>query len=236
MVGTLLPHDVIVADRIRVLPAHPAPVRAKAAGSKGGKAVKAKGAGTARRLRLSPSVLPAAIISFRPTAAVALPSPATAAASDASVSPDNSPKAPASKGPSGYTGVVIDARGLDVLRSPAPAVYGAGPEQTLLYPDRLHVPDADAVQDEVRRPLLPHAGSRPERHCRAESVDSQGAVRGGPAHDGLTVSDEDAVQLAALDSQLHFTRTWKVGFLVPGRPVTDGGVGTFAGRTAHAAL
>ena len=33
--------------------------------------------------------------------------------------------------------------------------------------------------------------------------------------DGLQLTAEDAALFQALDQRLHFTRTWKVGFLIP---------------------
>ena len=68
-----------------------------------------------------------------PEAPAAPPAPVTPVVEDMSV----------------YTGVLIDARSLPrISRSPAPAIYGALPDQSLLYPDRSHVPTPDEVQEE----------------------------------------------------------------------------------------
>ncbi len=114
-----------------------------------------------------------------------------------------------------YTGIVIDGRHLPRLsRSPAPAIYGALPDQTLLYPDRSHVPTPDEVQEQSI-----------VRYYHAET-DAETSIAGphpliltalsvlGPADDAVQLSPEDAARFQALDKRLHFTRTWKVGFLI----------------------
>ena len=115
-----------------------------------------------------------------------------------------------------YTGILIDARSLPrISRSPAPAIYGALPDQFLLYPDRSHVPTPDEVQEESI-----------VRYYHAEA-DADSGVGGahpliltaekvlGPAEDAVRLTPEDAARFQALDKRLHFTRTWKVGFLIP---------------------
>ncbi len=126
------------------------------------------------------------------------------------------PVAPVVEDMSVYTGILIDARGLPrISRSPAPAIYGALPDQTLLYPDRSHVPTPDEVQEESI-----------VRYYHAEA-DAEAGVGGahpliliaervlGPAEDAVRLTPEDAARFQALDKRLHFTRTWKVGFLIP---------------------
>jgi len=115
-----------------------------------------------------------------------------------------------------YTGLLIDGRHLPRLsRSPAPAIYGALPDQTLLYPDRSHVPTPDEVQEQsiVRY-----------YHVQTDAETSLAGPRPlvltalsvlGPADDAVQLSPEDAARFQALDKRLHFTRTWKVGFLIP---------------------
>ena len=115
-----------------------------------------------------------------------------------------------------YTGILIDGRHLPRLsRSPAPAIYGSLPDQTLLYPDRSHVPTPDEVQEQSI-----------VRYYHAES-DAETSLAGphpliltalsvlGPADDAVQLSPEDAARFQALDKRLHFTRNWKVGFLIP---------------------
>jgi len=126
------------------------------------------------------------------------------------------PVAPVVEDMSVYTGILIDARSLPrISRSPAPAIYGALPDQSLLYPDRSHVPTPDEVQEESI-----------VRYYHAET-DANSGVGGthpliltaqavlGPAEDAVQLTPEDATRFQAMDKRLHFTRTWKVGFLIP---------------------
>ena len=126
------------------------------------------------------------------------------------------PVAPVVEDMSVYTGILIDARSLPrISRSPAPAIYGPLPDQSLLYPDRSHVPTPDEVQEESI-----------VRYYHAEA-DADSGVGGahpliltaqavlGPAEDAIQLTPEDAARFQALDKRLHFTRTWKVGFLIP---------------------
>ena len=131
--------------------------------------------------------------------------------------PPVAPPAPVVEDMSVYTGLLIDARGLPrISRSPAPAIYGPLPDQDLLYPDRSHVPTPDEVQEEsiVRY-----------YHAEADADAGVGGTRPliltalavlGPAEDAVQLSAIDAARFQALDKRLHFTRTWKVGFLIPG--------------------
>ena len=112
------------------------------------------------------------------------------------------------------TGIVIDASAFEkIFRSPAPAIYG--PDMTLLYPDRSHVPSADDVQTEsvVRyyRTLdtaQQGVGGNKPLVLAAQSV-------AGCASDSIVLTADEAAEFKALDARLHFTQTWKVGFLVP---------------------
>lgn len=115
-----------------------------------------------------------------------------------------------------YTGILLDARHLpDISRSPAPAIYGPAPEYVLAYPDRSQVPTPDEVQEQsiVRYYHTEEqaekgvAGDRP-LILRAEAVV-------GPAKDALRLTAEDLARLRELDKRIDFTRSWKVGFLVP---------------------
>lgn len=115
-----------------------------------------------------------------------------------------------------YTGVLLDARALPaILRSPAPSIVGPGPDWTLIYPDRSHVPTPDEVQDEsiVRY-----------YHTEVEAAQGIGgshplvipaAAVIGYAHDGLQVTAADMQRLLEVEKSLHFTQNWRVGFLIP---------------------
>jgi len=145
------------------------------------------------------------------TIVAALPPSAPAVSTAPAPDPDAVPA-----NTSEYTGVVIDARGLPgILRSPAPAIYGATADLALVYPDRAHVPTPDEVQDEsiVRY-----------YHTLEEAAQGVGGSHPlvikvlavlGPAKDALQVSPADMQTLLEADKSLHFTRSWRVGFLVP---------------------
>jgi hypothetical protein len=114
-----------------------------------------------------------------------------------------------------YTGILIDGRSLSRLsRSPAPAIYGPAPDQLLVYPDRSHVPTPDEVQDEsIARYYHTEveadsslAGSHPL------ILTAQAVI--GPAEDAVQLTAADVARFQALDKRLHFTRNWKVGFLL----------------------
>ncbi len=115
-----------------------------------------------------------------------------------------------------YTGLLIDCRSLpDISRSPAPAIYGAVPDTALLYPDRSHVPTPDEVQEEsiVRYYWTVDAASSGVGGANPLILTAQAVL--GPAKDAVQLSPEDAARFQILDKRLHFTRTWKVGFLMP---------------------
>jgi hypothetical protein len=163
--------------------------------------------------RLIAAVKVADSVRVLPPVATTLPAAAPSAPA-ASIVADTAPAA--SGAADEYTGILIDARQLPgILRSPAPAIYGPGPDSPLLYPDRSHVPTPDEVQDEsiVRYYHTPNeaeagvAGSHP-------LILPATAVL-GYAKDALQLSAEDMVRLQDLEKKLHFTQTWKVGFLIP---------------------
>ena len=136
------------------------------------------------------------------------PAPAPAAVAPAAIT------IPADVNLDQYTGILIDARDLHAIqRSMAPTIVGPG-SALLLYPDRTHVPTPDEVQEEsivryyrsVDAAMDGIAGSHPL---------ILRAVRVVGSDDGLQLTAEDAALFQALDTRLHFTRTWKVGFLIP---------------------
>jgi hypothetical protein len=111
------------------------------------------------------------------------------------------------------TGILIDCRDTNILRSPSPSIVG--PDNELLYPDRSDVPTPDEVQDESI-----------VRYYRTLS-DAEAGVGGdhplilhaiavvGPAQDGVELSAQDMALFIALNKRLNYMHTWKVGFLVP---------------------
>ena len=115
-----------------------------------------------------------------------------------------------------YTGILIDARSLpDISRSPAPAIYATAPDATLLYPDRSHVPTPDEVQEESIVRYYWTVDSAASGVGGTNPLILTAIAVLGPAKDAVQLSPEDAARFQILDKRLHFTRTWKVGFLMP---------------------
>lgn len=130
--------------------------------------------------------------------------------------PPPAPVVPVVEDMSVYTGVLIDARSLPrISRSPAPAIYGALPDQSLLYPDRSHVPTPDEVQEESVVRYYHAEGDAESGIGGAHPLILTAQAVLGPAEDAVQLSAEDAARFQALDKRLRFTRTWKVGFLIP---------------------
>ena len=123
---------------------------------------------------------------------------------------------PISENLDAYTGILIDARSLpDISRSPAPAIYATAPDATLLYPDRSHVPTPDEVQEEsiVRYYWTVDSAAAGVGGTNPLILTAIAVL--GPAKDAVQLTPEDAARFQLLDKRLHFTRTWKVGFLMP---------------------
>ncbi len=115
-----------------------------------------------------------------------------------------------------YTGILIDCRSLpDISRSPAPAIYGTVPDAALLYPDRSHVPTPDEVQEESIVRYYWTVDSAASGVGGTNPLILSAVAMLGPAKDAVQLSPEDSARFQILDKRLHFTRTWKVGFLMP---------------------
>ncbi len=115
-----------------------------------------------------------------------------------------------------YTGLLVDCRSLpSISRSPAPAIYASLPDPSLLYPDRSHVPTPDEVQEEsiVRYYWTVDSAASGVGGTNPLILTAQAVL--GPAKDAVQLTPEDAARFQTLDKRLHFTRTWKVGFLMP---------------------
>ena len=130
--------------------------------------------------------------------------------------PAPAPVVPVVENMDAYTGILIDARALPAIsRSPAPAIYEAAPDTALLYPDRAHVPTPDEVQEES---IVRYYWNIPDADAGIAGTNpliltAQAVL--GPAQDAVELSAIDSARFQALDKRLHFTRTWKVGFLMP---------------------
>jgi len=116
-----------------------------------------------------------------------------------------------------YTGILIDARHLpNILRSPSPAIYGPEPGESLLYPNRSDVPTPDEVQDESIVRYYHTVADATNGVDGAHPLILPAQTVLGPAKDSLQLSADDMTLFNALERKLHFTHTWKVGFLIPG--------------------
>ena len=124
--------------------------------------------------------------------------------------------APVAENMDAYTGLLIDARSLpDISRSPAPAIYSTAPDAALLYPDRSHVPTPDEVQEESIVRYYWNVDSASSGVGGSNPLILTALAVLGPAKDAVQLSPEDSARFQLLDKRLHFTRTWKVGFLMP---------------------
>lgn len=136
-----------------------------------------------------------------------------------SFSPDEPPKSstvPQEEDLSKFTGILIDARHLPrVKRSPAPAIYGPVPGSALLYPDRANVPTPDEVQDESIVRYYHTEAEAGKGVCGENPLILKAEEVVGPAEDAVRLNEADMRRLQALENRLHFTKTWKVGFLIP---------------------
>jgi hypothetical protein len=113
-----------------------------------------------------------------------------------------------------YTGILIDVRDFrNISRSPSPAIYG--PDMSLMYPDRAHVPTPDEVQDEsiVRYYRSEDAADAGVGGSHPLILPAEEVV--GPAEDSVMLSADNATLFNKLNDRLHFMSNWKVGFLVP---------------------
>ncbi len=119
----------------------------------------------------------------------------------------------------GTTGLIIDARDLDIQRSSNPKI--ADEDGQAVYPDPAHLPNMDyllqhgmaAYSDDEAR--TPRAGARPLVVKALKTT--------GPGRDGFVVSRDDADVIRAEDKKSHFLARWAVVVLIKGkaaRPVT----------------
>jgi hypothetical protein len=124
--------------------------------------------------------------------------------------------AAAAVSPEGYTGVLIDTRHLaGFQRSPAPVVYGPNPDSPTVYPDVKHVPTPDEVQDQSVIRYYRDEESARQGFVGAKPLIIKAVEAVGPGKDCVRVSAEDMALLKELDQHIRFTRTWKVGVLLP---------------------
>ncbi len=184
-------YALLLAVSIVCLPAHAAPVKSSPPAA----------------VKLSKSPSPNTVVAALPPSVPTIPTSSAPPAPAPDAVPANT---------SEYTGVVIDARALPaILRSPAPAIYGATVDATLVYPDRAHVPTPDEVQDESIVRYYHNWDEAARGVGGSHPLVIKAIAVLGPAKDALQVSPADMQTLLEADKSLHFTRSWRVGFLVP---------------------
>jgi hypothetical protein len=134
-------------------------------------------------------------------APVALPSPGVAPAS--LPMPDAEPS-------NTYTGLILDARGLDVQRAMGPRIIDE--DGRVLYPDPDHVPDMTFLQDHGMAAYVKDAQDTPRSGSRPLTV---WVVRlTGPGHADLVVSREASRRIMEAEAQDGFLSRWAVSILV----------------------
>jgi hypothetical protein len=222
VVGTRLPHSVVVADKVRILGGEKAAAEMRADENEEEVPRRATPDLNSVQIPTPDALVPGAVTvrslppAVGPGAVAPPPVSAPTAAPAATARP-----IPASPDPretldrlDTFTGVLIDARHLpEIARSPAPTITGPG--KLLAYPDRSHVPTPDEVQEQsviryymtIEDAKAGVAGSNPL------ILPAQAIL--GPARDITQLSAADVVLLLALDQKLQFSRTWKVGILLP---------------------
>lgn len=137
-----------------------------------------------------------------------------AAASPAAPSPaGGSSAAPAADANPAYTGLVLDARGLDLQRTMGPRIVDE--DGQLLYPDPKNVPDVGFLEDHGMVAYVKDGQETPRSGSHPLIVPTL-AVN-GPAHENLVVSRETARQIREADARGGFLAHWAVSILIGGR-------------------
>jgi hypothetical protein len=124
-----------------------------------------------------------------------------------------SPGAPPADDRESYTGLVLDARGLEVQRAMGPRVLDE--DGQVLYPDPHHVPEKVFLEDHGMAAYAsdPAAVPRSGGHPLLVSVVSVS----GSSHEDLVVSRETARQIREADQHSGFLSRWAVSILIGSR-------------------
>lgn len=118
------------------------------------------------------------------------------------------------------TGILIDARQLkDVKRAQSPVLLATNPNTGStteeLYPNPNFLPTLDVLQEDgiIR---FYHSVEQARRGFVGDNPYIVRAIDySGPFFGNLVVSAEDSMKLKELEKKIHYTQTWKVGFLLP---------------------
>jgi hypothetical protein len=109
-----------------------------------------------------------------------------------------------------YTGLILDARGLDVQRAMAPRIVDE--DGRVLYPDPNHVPDMTFLQDHGMAAYVKDAQDTPRSGAHPLNI---WVVRlTGPGHDDLVISRKSARRLMDAEEQDGFLSRWAVSVLL----------------------
>jgi len=156
------------------------------------------------------------------TASGADSTPVSDAAPASLLAPDPTPasspephaaRVPAAVPSATYTGLVLDARGLDVQRAMGPRIVDE--DGRVLYPDPNHVPDMTFLQDHGMAAYVKDAREAPRSGDHPLTV---WVVRlAGPGHDDLVVSRKSGRRLMDADAEDGFLSRWAVSILTNNR-------------------
>jgi hypothetical protein len=112
-----------------------------------------------------------------------------------------------------YTGLILDARGLDVQRAMSPRIVDE--DGRVLYPDPGHVPDMTFLQDHGMAAYVKDARDTPRSGGHPLTL---WVVRlAGPGHDDLVISRKSARRLMEAEEQDGFLSHWAVSVLLNNR-------------------
>jgi hypothetical protein len=139
--------------------------------------------------------------------APSMPQDPPAGSSGGSGSPD------AGKSDDSYTGLVLDARGLDVQRAMGPRILDE--DGAVIYPDPQHVPDKSFLEDHGMAAYSSDPSTAPRSGAHALVVTAAGVS--GPGHDDLVVSRETARRIREADQHDGFLSRWAVSILIDPR-------------------
>ncbi|MCC6446439.1 MAG: S-layer homology domain-containing protein [Armatimonadetes bacterium] len=117
-----------------------------------------------------------------------------------------------SEDPNGYTGVIIDARGLGACRSMSPRIVAA--DGRIVYPQQDHLPTMGYLQDHG---IVSYVHS-PDRAAKAGSrpIYVRGQDASGPCSDTVIISSGDADRILQENERSHFLWRWQVCFVIDG--------------------
>jgi hypothetical protein len=112
-----------------------------------------------------------------------------------------------------YTGLVLDARGLNIQRAMAPRIIDE--DGRVLYPDPNHVPDMDSLQDHGMAAYVKDVRETPRSGAHPLTV---WVLRlAGPGRDDLVVSRKSAQRIMDAEAQDGILSHWAVSILINSR-------------------